>query len=58
MEEKKVNEASEKYREKRKIKMHEWNNNSKTLDIEEMMTFGHHVNKAWKNIYENNRVEK
>jgi len=58
MGEKKLNEVLEKYREKRKDKTYEWKYNSKTQEIEEMITFGQHVNKAWKNIYENNRVEK
>ncbi len=53
-----MNEVFEKYREKRKDKTNELKYNPKTQESEEMITFGQHVNKAWKNIYEKNRIKR
>ena len=56
--EKKLKKVFEKYEVKRKDRTYEWKYTSETPEIEDMMTFGQHVNKAWKNIYENNQIEK
>jgi len=53
-----VKKVFEKYKVKRKDRTYERKYNSEALEIEKMMTFGQHVRKAWKNIYENNQVEK